>query len=72
MSSDHIVKSKHWLARAAEIRAIAASMGEGGVRASMLKLAKDYDKLAARAVTRSERVTHATTVAGIIPVQRRD
>jgi hypothetical protein len=47
-------------------------MAEGGVRASMLKLAKDYDKLAARAVTRSERVTHAMTVAEIIPVQRRD
>ena len=41
MSSDHIVKSKHWLARAAEIRAIAASMAEDGIRASMLRLAKD-------------------------------
>ena len=49
----NIVKSKHWLARAAEIRAIAASMAEDGIRASMLRLAKDYDKLAARAIARS-------------------
>lgn len=58
MLPDHISKSKHWLARAAEIRAMAASMAEGGIRASMLKLAKDYDKLAARAVTRAERCEH--------------
>jgi hypothetical protein len=54
MSSDHIVKSKHWLARAAEVRAIAASMADNGIKSSMLRLAKDYDKLAARAIARAE------------------
>jgi hypothetical protein len=53
MASDHIDKSKHWLARAAEVRAIAASMAESGIKASMLRLAKDYDKLATRAVARA-------------------
>ena len=50
---DHISNSKHWLARAAEIRAIAAPMVEDGIKASMLRLAKDYDKLAARAIARA-------------------
>jgi hypothetical protein len=54
MSSDHIAKSKHWLARAAEIRAIAASMADDGIKSSMVRLAKDYDKLAARAIARAE------------------
>ena len=53
MSSDHIIKSKHWLARAAEIRAIAAAMADDGIKSSMVRLAKDYDKLAARAIARA-------------------
>lgn len=53
MSSDHISKSKHWLARAAEVRAIAATTAEDGNKASMLRLANDYDKLAARAIARA-------------------
>ena len=53
MSSDHTNKSEHWLARAAEMRAIAAPMAEDGIKASMLKLANDYDRLAARAIARA-------------------
>ena len=53
MASDHVNKSKHWQARAAEMRAIAAPMAEDGVKASMLKLASDYDKLAVRAIARA-------------------
>ena len=52
MSSDHISKSKHWLDRAAEMRAIAGTMTEDGIKASMLRMATDYDKLAARAIAR--------------------
>jgi hypothetical protein len=37
---------------AAEMRTIAAPMAEDGIKASMLKLANDYDKLAARAIAR--------------------
>jgi hypothetical protein len=53
MSSDHISKSKHWLDRAAEMRTIAATMAEDGIRASMLRMATDYDKLAVRAIART-------------------
>jgi hypothetical protein len=51
--ADHINKSNHWLARAAEMRAIALPMADDGIKASMLKLASDYDKLAARAIARA-------------------
>jgi hypothetical protein len=54
MSSDHISKSKHWLDRAAEMRAIAATMAEDGIKASMLRMATDYDKLAVRAIARTD------------------
>jgi hypothetical protein len=50
--SDYINNPKHWLDCAAEMRAIAGTMAEDGVKASMLRLATDYDKLAARAITR--------------------
>jgi hypothetical protein len=53
MSSDYFNNPKHWLARAAEMRAIAGAMAEDGIKASMLKLATDYDKLAARAIART-------------------
>jgi hypothetical protein len=39
MSSDYINNPKHWQARAAEMRAIAGTMAEGGIKASMLRLA---------------------------------
>ena len=68
MSSDHISKSKHWLERAAEVRTIAASMAEDGIKASMLRLATDYDKLAARASARANaedvRALRASAPAG--------
>ena len=53
MSSDYISNPKHWLARAAEMRNIASIMAEDGIKASMLRFATDYDKLAARAVARA-------------------
>ena len=52
MSSDYINNAKHWQARAAEIRAIAGTMAEDGVKAGILKMATDYDRLAARAIAR--------------------
>jgi len=38
------------------MRTIAAPMAEDGIKASMLKLANDYDKLAARAIARASAV----------------
>jgi hypothetical protein len=52
MSSDYMKNPKHWLDRAAEMRAIAATMAEDGIKASVLRMATDYDKLAARAIAR--------------------
>ena len=52
MSSDDVNNSKHWQAPAAEVRAIAGTMAEDGIKASMLRLATDYDKLVARAIAR--------------------
>lgn len=48
----HFNDAKHWHDRAAELRDIAATMVEDGIKASMLKLASDYDRLAARATER--------------------
>ena len=54
MSSDYFNNPKHWQARAAEMRAIADSVPEDGIRLSMLKVAHDYEKLAARAIARGD------------------
>ena len=45
MSSDYFNNPKHWMARAAEMRAIAGTMAEDGIKASMLRVADDYDIL---------------------------
>ena len=50
----HLNDPKHWQDRAAELRAIAEPMVEGGIKGSMLKLANDYDKLAERAERRTQ------------------
>jgi hypothetical protein len=67
MFSDHINKSKHWLERAAEVRTIAASMAEDGIKASMLRLANDYDKFAARAIARASAAGPRGEVPGAGP-----
>jgi hypothetical protein len=52
MPPDYINNPKHWEARAAEMRAIAGTMADGGIKASMLRFATDYDRLAASAIAR--------------------
>jgi hypothetical protein len=51
---DPIHDPKHWMDRAAEMRALSQSMADVEARAIMLRLADDYDKLADRAEARSE------------------
>lgn len=53
MPSEYINNPKHWSDRAAEMRAVADTMKESETRATILRLAGDYDKLAARAAERA-------------------
>jgi hypothetical protein len=44
----------HWRERAAQMRALAVDTADAEAAAIMLKLAEDYDKLAARAEIRAQ------------------
>jgi hypothetical protein len=44
---------KHWRNRAAEMRMLAEEMDDADTKSAMLKLAGEYDKLAARAEMRA-------------------
>jgi len=44
---------EHWLSRAEEARAIAEQMTDSQARASMLRVAQEYEKLAERAEART-------------------
>jgi hypothetical protein len=52
--SKSINNTRHWLNRAAEVREMASTMVEGGMKKAVLKLATDYDKLAERAERRTQ------------------
>ena len=52
MPSGNINEPKHWRDRAAEKRALAATMKDSETIAIMHRLADDYDKLADRAAQR--------------------
>jgi len=53
MIASYINDPKHWQDRAAEMRARAAGISSDEDGATMLRLAKDYDKLAMRAAKRA-------------------
>ena len=48
-----MLESEHWRNRAAQMRALAASEEQVELRAEMLKVAVEYDKLGDRAEQRS-------------------
>jgi hypothetical protein len=54
MALSSVNDPKHWRDRAAEMRAIAATMKDTETIAIMNRLADDYDKLAERAAIRSD------------------
>ena len=63
MLSKSLNNPRHWQDRASEVRKIADTLQEGSMKTAMLKLANDYDKLAARAIARRgpERATEASS-----------
>jgi hypothetical protein len=48
MSAQQAINPKHWRDRAAQMRAMSDWMKDAETKATMLKLADDYDKLAER------------------------
>jgi len=52
MPSGNVNDPKHWLDRAAEMRALSDTMQDAETKAIMLRLADDSDKLANRAEIR--------------------
>jgi hypothetical protein len=57
MTAEDIDDFKHWQERAAKLRLVAESLTDPHSRASLLAIAEDYEKLAARAEQRSKRQT---------------
>ena len=53
MATSYINDPEHWQQRATEIRAIAAEMTDPEIKVIMLRLAEDYQELAARAAKRA-------------------
>ena len=53
MPSSHINDPDHWRARAKEARALAAQIADLEAKATMLKIADDYENLAKRAEDRT-------------------
>ncbi len=62
MHTNSINDPKHWYDRAAEMRALSETMNDTETRATMLRLAEDYDKLADRAEARA--TGHGSPVGG--------
>jgi hypothetical protein len=54
MSASHINDPAHWRQRAEEMRKLAEDMKDSAARQTMLRIAADYDRLAERAMLRTD------------------
>ena len=55
MTAEDINDFKHWRERAKKLRTVAESLPDPHSRTTLLQIAEDYEKLAARAEERSKR-----------------
>jgi len=60
MPASFVNNPKHWEERAADMRALARQMSDGEAKETMLRIAKDYEKLAQRALERSGGTPHSS------------
>lgn len=58
LPASYINDPTHWRERAEQMRVLAENMNDESSKATMLKLADDYDKLAARAAERADGKRH--------------
>ena len=63
--SEYINNPKHWHDRAAEMRVLSETMNEVEARATMLRLADDYDEMGDRAEMRARRAHETNYRAGL-------
>ena len=63
--SEYINNPKRWHDRAAEMRVLSETMNDVEARATMLRLADDYDKMADRAEARARRTPETHYRAGL-------
>jgi hypothetical protein len=63
MPARYINDPKHWEDRAEEMRTTAAGVNDLDARATMLRIADDYDKLAERARQRADGASTAPALA---------
>jgi hypothetical protein len=69
MSAQQVNDPRHWRDRAAQMRVMSDWMKDAETKATMLKLAEDYDKLAERVDSSFSGLTYHQRSAGEWPLE---